>query len=46
MQFYSTMDFGITWFPVLNSFAVPGRPESGLFDPLSDPNGPRFLCGV
>src|SRR5438046_9434072 len=31
-----TMDFGIFWFPVLNSIALPGRPESGFFDPLSD----------
>jgi hypothetical protein len=31
-----TMDFGITWFPVLNSIALPGRPESGFFDPISD----------
>lgn len=31
-----TMDFGIFWFPVLNSIARPGRPESGFFDPLSD----------
>ena len=31
-----TMDFGVFWFPVLNSIALPGRPESGFFDPLSD----------
>ena len=31
-----TMDFGIFWFPVLNSIALPGRPESGFFDPLSN----------
>jgi len=31
-----TMDFGITWFPILNSIALPGRPESGFFDPISD----------
>jgi hypothetical protein len=31
-----TMDFGISWFPVLNSIALPGRPESGFFDPISD----------
>jgi hypothetical protein len=31
-----TMDFGIYWFPVLNSIALPGRPESAFFDPLSD----------
>ena len=30
------MDFGITWFPILNSIALPGRPESGFFDPISD----------
>ena len=33
-----TMDFGIFWFPVLNSIAFPGRPESGFFDPLSNQN--------
>jgi hypothetical protein len=33
---FCTMDFGISWFPVLNSIALPGRPESGFFDPLSD----------
>lgn len=33
---FCTMDFGIFWFPVLNSIALPGRPESGFFDPLSD----------
>jgi hypothetical protein len=32
-----TMDFGVTWFPVLNAVAIPGRPESAFFDPLSDP---------
>jgi hypothetical protein len=31
-----TIDFGITWFPVSTSIALPGRPESGFFDPLSD----------
>jgi len=31
-----TNNFGLTWFPVLNSVARPGRPESGFFDPLSD----------
>jgi hypothetical protein len=31
-----TNNFGVTWFPVLNSVARPGRPESGFFDPLSD----------
>jgi hypothetical protein len=31
-----TMDFGIYWFSVLNSIALPGRPESAFFDPLSD----------
>jgi hypothetical protein len=30
------MNFGITWFTVLNSVALPGRPESAFFDPLSD----------
>ena len=28
--------FGIEWFPVVNSIALPGRPESGFFDPLSN----------
>jgi hypothetical protein len=28
----ATMDFGATWFPVVNSIALPGRPESGFFD--------------
>jgi hypothetical protein len=32
-----TMDFGATWFSVLSSIALPGRPESGFFDSLSDP---------
>ena len=31
-----TENFGIEWFPVVNSIALPGRPESGFFDPLSD----------
>jgi photosystem II stability/assembly factor-like uncharacterized protein len=31
-----TTDFGVTWFPVLNSIALPGRPESGFFDPISN----------
>ena len=31
-----TEDFGLDWFPVVNSIALPGRPESGVFDPLSD----------
>jgi BNR/Asp-box repeat len=31
-----TMDFGIYWFQVLNSVALPGRPESAFFDPISD----------
>lgn len=32
-----TMDFGLYWFPALNSVALPGRPEAAFFDPLSDP---------
>jgi photosystem II stability/assembly factor-like uncharacterized protein len=28
---------GVEWLPLLNSIARPGRPESGFFDPLSDP---------
>jgi hypothetical protein len=31
-----TNNSGVTWFPVLNSVARPGRPESAFFDPLSD----------
>jgi len=31
-----TEDFGVEWFPLVNSIALPGRPESGFFDPLSD----------
>lgn len=30
-------DFGVQWYPLLNSIALPGRPESGFFDPLTDP---------
>jgi hypothetical protein len=32
-----TGDFGVQWYTLLNSFALPGRPESGFFDPLTDP---------
>jgi hypothetical protein len=39
---FCSMDFGISWFPVLNSIALPGRPESGFFDPLSDPTDRAF----
>jgi hypothetical protein len=28
---------GFEWFTLLDSIAIPGRPESGFFDPLSDP---------
>jgi hypothetical protein len=31
-----TMDFGVYWFSILNSIAIPGRPESLFFDPLSN----------
>ena len=31
-----TEDFGVEWFPIVNSIALPGRPESGFFDPLSN----------
>ncbi len=31
-----TDNFGIEWLPLLNSIALPGRPESGFFDPLSN----------
>lgn len=31
-----TDNFGIEWLTVLNSIALPGRPESGFFDPLSN----------
>jgi hypothetical protein len=37
-----TMDFGVFWFPILNSIALPGRPESGFFDPLSDQTDRAF----
>lgn len=30
-----TENFGVEWLPVMNSIALPGRPESGFFDPLS-----------
>jgi hypothetical protein len=30
-------DFGVQWYTLLNSFALPGRPESGFFDPITDP---------
>jgi len=33
-----TETYGLEWFPVLNSIALPGRPQSGFFDPLSDPS--------
>jgi hypothetical protein len=39
---FCTMDFGIFWFPVLNSIALPGRPESGFFDPISDQTDRAF----
>jgi hypothetical protein len=29
-------NFGVEWLPILNSIALPGRPESGFFDPLSN----------
>ena len=32
-----TADFGVQWYMLLNSFALPGRPESGFFDPFTDP---------
>src|SRR5262249_10787914 len=40
-----TEDFGVEWFPIVNSIALPGRPESGFFDAISDPND-RALCGM
>jgi hypothetical protein len=27
----------VQWYMLLNSFALRGRPESGFFDPLTDP---------
>jgi hypothetical protein len=39
---FCTMDFGVFWFPILNSIALPGRPESGFFDPLSDQSDRAF----
>jgi hypothetical protein len=32
-----TPNFGVEWFSLLNSIALPGRPESAFFDPISDP---------
>lgn len=29
---------GFEWFTLLDAIAIPGRPESGFFDPLSDPS--------
>jgi hypothetical protein len=29
---------GFEWITLLDSVVIPGRPESGFFDPLSDPN--------
>ncbi len=37
-----TMDFGVFWFPILHSIALPGQPESGFFDPLSNPSDRAF----
>ena len=37
-----TADFGVQWYTLLNSFALPGRPESGFFDPLTDPADRAF----
>ena len=34
---FGTID-GFTWFTVWDAIAVPGRPESGFFDPYTDPN--------
>jgi photosystem II stability/assembly factor-like uncharacterized protein len=31
-----TESFGVEWFPLVNAIALPGRPESGFFDPLSN----------
>ena len=39
---FCTNDFGVFWFTVLNSIALPGRPESGFFDPLSDQTDRAF----
>jgi hypothetical protein len=33
-----TDNFGVEWLPIVNSIALPGRPESGFFDALSDPS--------
>ena len=33
---FATLD-GILWFTVLDALAIPGKPESGFFDPISDP---------
>ena len=38
--------FGVESSPLVNSIALPGRPESGFFDPLSNMDGAASLCGV
>lgn len=37
-----SMDFGVTWFQVLNSIALPGVSESGFFDPISNQDDRAF----
>jgi hypothetical protein len=34
---FCTLD-GFNWITLLDAIAIPGRPESGFFDPISDPN--------
>jgi hypothetical protein len=37
-----SMDFGVMCFQVLNSVAIPGVPESGFFDPISNQDDRAF----
>ena len=39
-----TMDFGATWFSVLNSIALPGRPKSGFLVPFQTPRTLYLEC--
>jgi len=37
-----SLDYGASWFHVLNSVAIPGIPESGFFDPISNQDDRAF----
>jgi hypothetical protein len=37
---------GFDWFTVLDAIAIPGRPESGFFDPLSDPSDRALYVAI